>query len=57
MLVETEPTAIERVSALYAPLNERLDADLEEFDAAELSALLRFVMAAQYSTEAEIRRI
>jgi DNA-binding MarR family transcriptional regulator len=57
VLVETEPTAIERVSARYGPLNERLDADLEQFDAGELSALLRFVLAAQYSTEAEIRRI
>ena len=36
---------------------ELVDRMLEEFDATELSALLRFVVAAQYSTEAEIRRI
>ena len=51
------PRAIERVSAHYAPLNDRLGADLTGFEASELSALLRFVAAAQRSTEAEIRRI
>ena len=57
VLVESDPRAIERVSAHYAPLNDRLGADLTGFEASELSALLRFVAAAQRSTEAEIRRI
>ncbi len=57
VLVEVNPEALDRVSEFYTPLNERIDADLAGFDEHELTALLRFIRAAQRSTEAEIRRI
>ena len=57
VLVEANPDALDRVSAYYTPLNERIGADLAGFEAPELAALLRFITAAQRSTEAEIRRI
>lgn len=56
-LVEANPDALDRVSEYYTPLNERIGADLAGFDVHELGAVLRFIRAAQRSTEAEIRRL
>lgn len=57
VLVQADPDALERVSTYYTPLNDRLRDDLAEFGADELTALLRFIRAAERSTDAEIRRM
>ena len=57
--VRVEPTAdaLDRVAAHYRPLTDRLAADLAVFDADGLAALVRFLEAAEGSTETEIRRL
>jgi DNA-binding MarR family transcriptional regulator len=57
VLVAANREAIDRVSEYYDRLNDRLAADLAGFEVSELDALLRFVAAAQRSTETELRRI
>jgi DNA-binding MarR family transcriptional regulator len=55
--VEPVPEALARVAELYDRLNARLAADLAAFDADGLAALVRFLHAAEVSTEAEIARL
>ncbi|WP_205660388.1 MarR family transcriptional regulator [Amycolatopsis antarctica] len=55
VVIEPVPEGVERVGALYESLNERHRRDLDGFEDAELAVLLRFMRAAEATTEAEIR--
>jgi DNA-binding MarR family transcriptional regulator len=57
VVIEPVPDGVERVGGFYAALNERHRRDLAEFGEADLAMLLRFMEAAEKSTEAEIRRM
>ncbi|GAA1690325.1 MarR family winged helix-turn-helix transcriptional regulator [Fodinicola feengrottensis] len=55
ILIEPDQDSINRVGAYYDPLNQRHRDDLGDFDEEQLSLLLRFVKAAEASTESVVR--
>jgi DNA-binding MarR family transcriptional regulator len=57
VLVEATPESLERVAAFYTPLTDRLREHLAGLDEEHLAALGRFAVAAEESTDAEIRRL
>jgi DNA-binding MarR family transcriptional regulator len=57
VIIEATPESLDLVASCYEPLNDRLRADLDGFDAEQLVLLAGFGRAAERSTEAEIRRI
>ena len=57
VIIKAAPTSLDLVARHYEPLNDRLRADLDGFDARQLDLLARFGHAAEVSTDAEIRRV
>ncbi len=57
VLVEPVPDAGRRVGELYSPLTDRLREHLAGWDPDELRRVLAFAVAAEESTDAEIRRL
>jgi DNA-binding MarR family transcriptional regulator len=57
VLVEATAESLDRVAAYYTPLTDRLREHLAGLDAEHLAALERFAVAAEESTDAEIRRL
>lgn len=55
VIIAANPASLDRVEQLYAPLNDRLRADLDGFDADQLARLTQFAHAATASTDAAIR--
>jgi DNA-binding MarR family transcriptional regulator len=57
VLVEPEPASLDRVAALYDPLNARLAAELAGVDDAVLERMAAFLAAAEQRTEDVIREL
>ncbi|MDA0563334.1 MarR family transcriptional regulator [Streptomonospora sp. S1-112] len=57
VLIEPTQEGLDQVRAAYAGLVDRTRADLDAFTDGELDAILRFLRAAERSTEAEIQRL
>ncbi|GAA1537342.1 MarR family transcriptional regulator [Actinomadura kijaniata] len=57
VLIEPTQEGLERVTAAYSGLIARTRDDLDDFDEAALTTLLRFIRTAEHSTAAEIHRL
>jgi DNA-binding MarR family transcriptional regulator len=57
VLVEPDPASLQRIGALYDPLNARLAAGLEGVDDAVLRAMATFLEAAERHTEDAVREL
>jgi DNA-binding MarR family transcriptional regulator len=57
VVIEASEQSLDEVSGYYAPLNDRILADLESVDSAALELMRAFVLAAQVSAEREIERL
>ncbi|HSK57619.1 MAG TPA: MarR family transcriptional regulator [Actinomycetospora sp.] len=57
VLVEPEPASLDRVAALYDPLNARLAAELAGVEYAVLERMATFLVAAERRTEDVIREL
>jgi DNA-binding MarR family transcriptional regulator len=57
VLVEATPESLDRVAEFYTPLTDRLRDHLAGLDDDHLAELRRFALAAEESTDAEIRRL